>query len=208
MSKNLKPAVRMASVNTLVKYGCAGLHARHWYRDAAAQIDHICWLEGWDRDEFAGVIATTSPRCSVVRNIRMSLHFMVHRNDRVVPMKGIRKSLHKWLDRRVIDGPKTGAFYSNLSGCPDAVTLDVWMSYALGCSQTDFAGKANRAKSILRVTQVGERLGITPAEAQAVIWTGYRSRAGRNDSPMDIASEYFTARDRKWDVEGCSTDRD
>ena len=203
-----KKSSRMVSVDRLVSHACNGLHARHWYRDAVAQIDHVCWLEGWDRDEFTGVLAVTSPRCSVVRNIRMTLHFMKHRNDRVVPMKGIRKSLHKWLDRRVIDGPKTSAFYSNLSGCPDAVTLDVWMAYALGIDQTEFSRVANRAKAIGRVVAVGERLGITPAESQACIWTGYRSAAGRNDSPMSIASEYFAARERQWDVEGCSTDRD
>jgi hypothetical protein len=194
----------MVSVDRLVSIACDGLHGRFWYRDATAQIDYVSWLQGWDRDEFAGVIATTSPRCSVVRNIRMSLHFMYHRDLRVVPMKGIRTSVRRFLDGEGINGQKTNAFYHNLSGRNDHVTLDVWMAYALGIDQKDFNTVANRAKATQRVVSVGEVLGIEPAEAQAAIWTGYRTRAGRNHSPFSVASEYLAARSRQWDVEGCS----
>jgi hypothetical protein len=199
-----KKSVRMVSVNRLEELACEGLYGCRWYRDATAQIDHVSWLEGWDRDEFAGVLATTSPRCSVVRNIRMSLHFMKHRDLRVVPMKGIRTSVTRFLYGKGIAGPKTSAFYHNLSGRYEYVTLDVWMAYALGIDQKDFNTVANRAKAISRVVTVGERLGIAPAEAQAAIWAGIRGRAGRNHSPFSVASEYLAARDRKWDIEGCS----
>ena len=196
--------VRMTSVNKLVTIACNGLHGRFWYRDATAQIDYVSWLEGWDRDEFAGVLATTSPRCSVVRNIRMSLHFMKHRDVRVVPMKGIRTSVLRFIAGRGIAGQKTSAFCANLSGCTDRVTLDVWMAYALGIDQKDFNRIPDRTKATQRVVGVAKRLGIAPAEAQAAIWTGYRTIAGYNHSPFSVASEYFTARDNGWDVEGCS----
>jgi len=196
--------VKMTSVDKLVPIACEGLHGRFWYRDAAAQIDYVSWLEGWDRDVFAGVIAATSPRCSVVRNIRMSLHFMHFHNIRVVPMKGIRTSVLRFIGGRGITGPKTSAFYNNLSGCPNSVTLDVWMSYALGIDQTDFSRAANRSKAIGRIVGVARRLGVTPAEAQAAVWTGFRARSGYNQSPFSVASEYFAARDNNWVIEGCS----
>jgi len=199
-----KAAVRMTSVDKLVDIACDGLSGRSWYADATNQIDYVSWLEGWDRSEFAGVIATTSPRCSVVRNIRMSLHFMHHRNIRVVPMRGIRTSVTRFLDGKGIAGQKTSAFYNNLLGCPDSVTLDVWMSYALGCDQKDFNVKASREKATDRIVGVGRVMSITPAEAQACIWVGYQKRIGYNPSPFSIASEYFAARAAEWEVAGCS----
>ena len=194
----------MTSVDKLVDIACDGLSGRSWYADATNQIDYVSWLEGWDRSEFAGVIATTSPRCSVVRNIRMSLHFMHHRNIRVVPMRGIRTSVTRFLDGKGIAGQKTSAFYNNLLGCPDSVTLDVWMSYALGCDQKDFNVKASREKATDRIVGVGRVMSITPAEAQACIWVGYQKRIGYNPSPFSIASEYFAARAAEWEVAGCS----
>src|SRR6056297_1817754 len=133
------PPVPMESVATLTRYACDGIDGRDWYKHATGQIDFVAHAEGWDCDEFCGVLATTSPRCSVLRNIRMSLHFMKHRNLRVVPMKGVRKSVQNFLDGKGIAGQKTRAFYDNLSGCYDSVTLDVWMAYAFGINQTDFS---------------------------------------------------------------------
>jgi len=201
-------AKRMTSVEKLVGIACDGLHGRNWYRDATAQIDWVSYVEGWDRDEFAGVLATMSPRCSVLRNIRMALHFMHHRDLRVVPMKGIRTSVTKFLDRRVIDGQKVRAFYNNLSGRYDYVTLDVWMAYALGIDQTDFNRKLSHAKATDRIVTVARVMSMEPAEAQAAVWTGYRTRKGLNHSPFSVASEYYTARANGWDIEGCSISKD
>jgi len=197
----------MTSVDKLTEYACAGLHGRDWYRNATAQIDFVADAEGWNRELFAGVIATSSPRCSVVRNIRMSLHFMKFRDLRVIPMKGIRSSVRRFVLGRGITGPKTKAFFHNLSGFYDYVTLDVWMAYALGIDQTDFNLVESHRKATDRVVRVGRRLGIAPAEAQAAIWTGYRNLCGRADSVFSVAQEYFVARSRDWDIEGCSVDR-
>jgi hypothetical protein len=194
----------MADIGTLTRYACDGIDGRNWYRHATAQIDFVAHAEGWDSDEFAGVLATTSPRCSVLRNIRMSLHFMKHRDLRVVPMRGIRRSVQNFLDGKGIKGQKTYAFYRNLSGHYENVTLDVWMAYALGIDQTDFNRVASRAEATRRVVRVARRLRIEPAEAQAAIWTGYRRGRGYSDSPFSVVSEYLTARDNEWEIEGCS----
>jgi len=197
-------AKRMTSVDKLVDIACDGLYGRNWYRDATSHIDWVSYCEGWDRDEFAGVLATTSPRCSVVRNIRMSLHFMHHRDIRVVPMRGIRTSVQRFVDGKGIAGQKTSAFCANLSGDYSRVTLDVWMAYALGIDQTDFTRVASHAKATDRIVTVARVMSMEPAEAQACIWTGYRTRKGLNHSPFSVASEYYTARANGWDIEGCS----
>lgn len=198
------PPVPMASIATITKYACAGIDGRNWYQDATAQIDFVAHTEGWDCDEFAGVLATTSPRCSVLRNIRMSLHFMKHRNIRVVPMKGVRTSVLRFLDGKGITGQKTSAFYANLTGNYGPVTLDVWMAYAFGIDQTDFNKLATREECTRRVVRVARRLRVEPAAAQAAVWTGYRRLRGHSDSTFDVVSEYLTARDSGWKVEGCS----
>jgi len=198
------PPVPMAPIAELTRYACDGIDGRDWYVNATAQIDFVARAEGWSCDEFAGVLATTSPRCSVLRNIRISLHFMKHRNLRVVPMRGVRTSVTRFLDGKGIAGQKTNAFYHNLTGRYDHVTLDVWMAYALGIDQTDFNRKATREEATRRVVRVARRLRISPAAAQACIWTGYRRNVGRSNSPFSVVSEYLTACDNKWEVEGCS----
>ena len=200
----LLPPVPMATVTTLTEYACAGIDGRNWYRDATGQIDFIAHAEGWDRDEFAGVLATTSPRCSVLRNIRLGLHFMHFRNLRVVPMRGIRRSLQRFVDGDGIAGIKTGPFCANLSGNYDPVTLDIWMARALGIDQSDFNRKATHAEATRRVVRVARRLRVAPAEAQAAIWTGYQRLKGLNPGAFSIVSEYLTARDNKWEIVGCS----
>lgn len=201
------PPVPMASIATLTRYACDGIDGRDWYKHATAQIDFVASAEGWDFDEFAGVLATTSPRCSVLRNIRMSLHFMKHRDLRVVPMRGVRTSVRNFLAGKGIAGQKTRAFYDNLSGRYDSVTLDVWMAYALGIDQTDFNKLATREEATRRVVRVARRLRIEPAAAQAAVWTGYRRGKGYADSTFDVVREYLTARDNGWEIEGCSVNR-
>lgn len=203
-----KQTAKMTSVDKLVDIACDGLSGRNWYSDATQQIDYVSWLEGWDRNEFAGVLATTSPRCSVLRNIRLALHFMKHRDIRVVPMRGIRTSVLRFLDGKGIAGQKTSSFYANLLGCPNSVTLDVWMAYALGIEQTDFNRVGDRQKATDRVVAVGRVMGISPAQAQACIWVGYQRRIGYNPAPFSIGREYFAARANGWEITGCSISRD
>ncbi|MCP4896297.1 MAG: hypothetical protein GY906_04920 [bacterium] len=199
----LLPPVPMASVKTILGYAERGIDGRNWYAEANGQIDYVSREEGWDHAEFCGILATTSPRCSVLRNIRLGLHFMHHRDLRVIPMKGIRTSVTNFLDGKGINGPKTGPFCANLSGDYNPVTLDVWMAYAFGIDQSDFSRKATHREASSRVVEAGRVLGIKPAQAQAAIWTGYRRNVGYTDSPFSIVSEYRTARDNGWDIEGC-----
>ena len=200
----------MATIDSLVCLASDGIDGYNWYSEAAAQIEFVCRVEEWDADDFAGVLATTSPRVSVIRNIRLALHIMKHGDLRVMPMRGIRSSVQRFLDGDGITGPKTLPFYHNLCGRLDFVTLDTWMADAFCIDQKDFSRKATHSVACDRIAAVGRIIGIKPAEAQAAIWKGIRGRAtkrnpnGRNHSPFSVLSEYLTARRRQWDIEGCS----
>jgi hypothetical protein len=201
MGKPLPP-VPMAEVSELLQYAQRGLYGKSWYTVANAQINYVAQSEKWDLSELCGVIATTSPRCSVLRNIRLSLAFMNTRDLTVIPMRGIRTSVTNFLNGKGIAGIKTSAFYDNLMGNLDRVTLDVWMAYALGIDQSDFNKKATHAEATRRVVSVASILGIKPAEAQAAVWTGYRNYVGHSDSNFDIVHEYLTAKSNNWVIEG------
>lgn len=201
---NAKPPARMSSVRTLTRYAADGIDAAQWYRHGTAQINFVAHANGWDPDYFAGIIAATSPRCSVVRNIRLALHYCHHRDIRVIPMRGVRSAVVHFERTGRLRGPKTSAFYANLRGNPEPVTLDVWMAYALRVDQSAFSRVATRQRAAARVAAAGRALGLRPCESQAAIWAAYRRAAGERDSPLSVVAEYLAARGRGWDIEGCS----
>jgi len=206
----LLPPAKLAPIDYLVCLASDGIDGYNWYSEAAAQIRFVCRIEEWDPDDFAGVLATTSPRVSVVRNIRLALHILHHGDLRVHPMRGIRKSVMDFRSGAGIVGRKTRPFYHNLCGRLDHVTLDTWMATALCIGQKEFKRKATHREACERIAEVGRVIGIKPAEAQAAIWKGIRSRPtsanpnGRNHSPFSVLSEYIAARRNGWDIKGCS----
>ena len=201
---NAKPPARMSSVKTLVRHAADGIDAAQWYRHGTAQIEFVAHANGWDPDYFAGIIAATSPRCSVVRNIRLALHYCHHQDIRVIPMRGVRSAVRHFEKTGRLRGPKTSAFFANLRGHVEPVTLDVWMAYAFRIPQTAFSRVATRERAAQRVAAAGRVLGLRPCESQAAIWPGYRRSVGYSDSPFSVVAEYLTARERGWDIEGCS----
>ena len=78
-------------------------------------------------------------------------------------------------------GHKVYAFYRNLSGDFDHVTVDTWMAKIYG---VDFGKITDQQRSEIQqdVTAIAESAGITPAAAQAALWVGYRELHGHNDS--------------------------
>lgn len=186
--------VRMTSVDVLVKYARDGYHGRDWYVDATRDIDRVSRDAGWDCSDFAGILAVTSPRCAVRRNIRLGLHVM---KVGVLPdgvMRSIHTSVRNFQVKGEINGPKTYAFYNALMGCADSVVLDVWMAYALGVDQKLFPRKDVQSKAVARVKRVARVMGISPAATQACIWTGYRARAGFAYLNYPVWEEYCAAR--------------
>lgn len=163
----------------------SGEEGRGWYVDAARQIRRYALEIGQCPRVVAGVMAITSPRVHVVRNIRITKTYF--ETGLIVGHFGKTQGL---VDRFVADGtisgPKVSAFYEALRGDRDAVVVDVWVARAFNVGHDDDLGNRRglTKKEYKRVDQavrsLAGRLGWQPAETQAAIWWGSCLAHGRN----------------------------
>lgn len=151
-----------------------GEDGRHWYYHAREQVEALAAMVGCGRQEAARVVAQTSPRTSVKKNIRLAKKWL-ESGDESGMLPSVRASL-----KNNTFGPKTRAFYEALVGDDDAVVVDVWVARAF-CVDERKVGSLYVLQPIQKqVRKVAARLGWKPAEAQAAIWTASVRAAGRN----------------------------
>lgn len=165
-----------------------GYASRYWYDDAIDQIGKVCRAEKWDCSHFAGIIAATSPRCSVRRNIRLSLHYMRNKSLPVGTMRMIVNAVDKWETSRKISGPKVSAFYANLTGDYDCITWDTHMFQCFAGKSSFRKSELSRAESIIR--SISKKYNLMLAQTQAAIWSGWRMSEGLNPSPFSVFEEW------------------
>lgn len=180
----------MRTVSKLVELGREGIDGRDWYDQAQDRIDDLCCRRGWDAELFTGILAVTSPRVSVVRNLRITLQFMATGELLSNVMRTIRNGVDHYLITGEIRGPKTEPFYRALLGDRSAIVLDVWMAKALGVKQEHFARKPLRAEANRRIESAARKLDLCPRDAQAAIWTGIVRRNGQTPSRFNPQREY------------------
>ena len=186
--KRLTPAARMASVDTLARLALNGAGHRHWYANGVPALQALADRMDISFGALCDVVAITSPRVHVRRNIRLAVeygreiapwptdaHLKQTPGDiarRYGMMHGVAVSLLHWHHTRAIRGPKTSAFAAALRGDPSALVLDVWMSRALGVPQDRLFTGSNFAKADQRMARTARRLGWSVAETQAAVWSG------------------------------------
>lgn len=160
-----------------------------WYESAGREISAVCDAAGWDVRIFTGVLSVTSPRVSVARNVRITLHYMDCGELFDNVMSSTRTSVTKFIKRGEITGLKTSAFFNALMGDEDAVVLDVHMANLLGIEQKHFAKKSvyNRYADFIRGVACLAKL--TPRQCQAALWTAQLRRRGRNPARLNVAIE-------------------
>lgn len=200
MSRNYKPP-RMASVATLVKLAKQGEDGRYWYDVAYANCARAARTLRVETDRFTAVLAVTSPRVHVRRNIAITLAYLQEGTlDGVLPnskraVKQVERNLgtgRRSYDLLLGTGPKVSAFGRAILGDPDAVVLDVWMARAFGLpttkSSNPWGTKGAYRKGAERVRVAAEQLGWTPREVQAAVWTAaYRNHyQNGNPPPLEI----------------------
>ena len=171
--------VRIASVDTLEKLALAGADGAGWYDYAHGQVRAGAALLGVAPRRLADLLAVFSPRVTVKRSIRLAVTYARTGEVPYGVLQPTRLALDVYERTGRIRGPKTEPFARALTGDADAVTLDVWMAKAFGVDQSLFSAKGIHDRCRRRVESTARRLGWTPAEVQAAVWTATVRRSGR-----------------------------
>jgi hypothetical protein len=124
------------------------------------------------------LVAITSPRCSVKRNLRLAWGEFTGASRPADMIRSTRAALDHYYATGKIRGPKTSRFARVLLGDDDCVVVDSWMARALNVPDRQARNLstqrlAERVAWAVR-TRLSRATGIrwTLAETQAAIWTG------------------------------------
>lgn len=179
----------MALDVTLAKLATDNADGADWYECAGREISAVCEAAGWDVRLFTGVLSVTSPRVSVARNVRITLHYMDCGELFDNVMRSIRAGVTKFVDHGKIDGLKTSAFFNALMGDDDAVVLDVHMADLLCIEQKKFAGKRVYNEYADFIRGVAVIANMTPRACQAALWAAQLRIRGRVPTRMNVRTE-------------------
>ena len=188
--KNIK-IPRMTSAARLADLAQRGIGSADWYAQAAVEIADAAQrltaeLGRTISPKYLGdILAITSPRVAVRRNIRLALQYI---RSGTIPsgiLPTVAIALRRYEQTGIVRGVKVGPFSKAILGNPQAIVLDVWMSRALGVDQPKLSGLAVHRRASSRVATaariLNDRLGTDhqPAAVQAMIWATVVTDAGR-----------------------------
>jgi hypothetical protein len=155
---------------------------RTWYPDAGAWCRATGRLYGVPGAVVAAMAATLSPKISWVFTVRDVLNLLgawsSGANPRRVKCAALGANKRKAIKilgegRPAVSGSKVSAFYANLIGDYNRVTVDVWMyRAAIGSyhesSQWLTPRQYERFETVY--VEAADLLGYTPARLQATLW--------------------------------------
>lgn len=155
---------------------------KDWYRD----IHDYIFVEYDNPYLFCSILASTSPRLSIKRNweVSVAIYDRMRSGDRMINWHeyGLwpchAGNLDRILAGEEIHGDKVRAFFTNLCGDYEAVTVDTWVLRFFG-----FAGwitPRRYEKFADRIQTYAKKVNLKPAELQAIVWCYVRDRAGKS----------------------------
>lgn len=176
----------LPSSDEMAAVAYAGKAKRFWYRNSLSAIAHVFGQDGW---RFTGLLAATSPQCSVETNLLNALNTWKNwvaagrpttKEEIVAVMgrsvqgnKGEDSVLNAWINNAVsaltakdfadlvLSGPKVDSFMRNLLGHYYEVTNDAWIANYTLMDQKIFSGSKNKAG-----TEPGKGPGYLAMNAQ------------------------------------------
>lgn len=170
----------MRSVQSLVRMAMSGADHMRWYETAKLDIEKASDILGVDSVAFTEIMAVTSPRVSVTRNVKYAIMLSLEPFVRPSGMlHGVFDSYVHWLDTGLIRGQKTRPFANALMGIHTSIPLDVWMCRALQIPQWSLRRNRVFTRATQHVAAVADYLGWWNMEAQAAIWATAVREAGR-----------------------------
>lgn len=161
--------------------------AAEWYGRGRAHVRRLARDYGVTESTAAGVIAALSPRIQWAVNLRAAESVLEHAAIGIritMPVVGgfganRDKAWRIALGERplsVLGGLKVRAFYRNLMGQLDHVTVDVWAARAAGIEHVSITA-AEYMMVAEAYTVAAQRRNVRPAEMQAVVWVAIRGRS-------------------------------
>jgi hypothetical protein len=169
-----------------------------WYDRARSMAESIARRYGVSVECAAGVIAALSPRCQWASNVRAAdaMVAWAQAGELHAPVvAGTLSNRAKAWDiatgadpDAILSGPKVRAFYANIMGDRDAVTVDVWAARAAEGRDWPHAPVKRRYRLLAEsYRRAGERRGMHPRDAQAAVWTVYRRLHGYQYDPIGVS---------------------
>lgn len=185
----------MPTYRTLVRrcerYALIGHANRRWYRVARAVLVQLQdalpysrrYLDRWSYERLCDIVAITSPRCSVKRNLRHAWREFTGKPQAGDMIRSTRIALEHYYETGEIRGPKTSRFAKVLRGDDDIVVVDTWMARALGVADNQARNKSTQELAERVINSVRYRMSrqhLTRdnvplwalAETQAAVWAG------------------------------------
>lgn len=157
-----------------------------WYANANAVAVEFGLHGGISTEHAAAVIAHLSPRIQWKRNIDAAAGLIIQ-GKRIpgvmsAPYGRALSSLSSDKPLETLKGQKISAFAANILGDYSRVTVDVWaMRAAFGDTNIEHEKWLGRVGSYASVEHcyrlAAKRVGVTPAQFQAITWTVIRGRA-------------------------------
>lgn len=171
------------------RYALIGHAYRRWYRVARAVIERLVehqqnGLEFYRGGvpELSDLVAITSPRCSVKRNLRFSWAEFTGQPRLGDMIRSTQVALDHYYATGEIRGAKTSRFAQVLRGDDSVVVVDTWMARALSVPDKQARNKSTQelAERVIghvqrKLSRAYDTTGVVwwpTAEVQAVVWAG------------------------------------
>lgn len=186
----------MRNIQHLLRLAREGIDGRDWYLNAQRVIHEITLQTNIPTVRLSQVLAITSPRCSVSRNVRVTKQYITQGSLPRDVIRSTRLALIHYEDTGEIRGQKTSAFARAILGDEDAIVLDTWMAEALGVEQKLFERKWMQSCANRRIRYGAYLVSLTPSQFQACVWTGIVRRHNRNvpDIARILREEFLNER--------------
>lgn len=153
-----------------------------WYSAANAEAIRLSEQSGYSVEQVAAAISHLSPRLHWSRNLRAANELVFTGHAHAVMSRGLAKAKEALESDDPVEtfSPtafKTTAFYHNIVGDLDQVTVDVWASRLVNVDEKTL-GRVGMYQAVSHAYRLAAKsFDIKPAEAQSVSWTVIRGRA-------------------------------
>lgn len=175
---------------------------RGWYDAQRELIRELSRTHGIEIETIAAVVAALSPMTRWTQNVAGTIRLIraFEKGPYAEPprnatlfYKNTQKAwtiLHGAEPRLAfVNSPKVEAFWRNLMGDENAVTVDTWMLRAMGEGERFVNGLKPKPYRDLAddIREAAHRVSETPAAFQAIVWVQIRREESRCDTSMEAA---------------------